>query len=30
MTDFLTQRVFASDFAGLAYDAATCTTSATP
>jgi len=24
--DFITQRVFASDFAGLSYDAATCTT----
>lgn len=28
--DFLTQRVFANHFAGLAYDAATCTTSSVP
>ncbi len=28
--DFITQRVFASDFSGLRYDAATCTTSGAP
>jgi len=28
--DFITQRVFASDFAGLSYDAATCTTTGGP
>lgn len=28
--DFITQRVFAGDFAGLSYDAATCTTTGGP
>jgi hypothetical protein len=28
--DFITQRVFVADFAGLAYDAATCTTTGAP
>lgn len=28
--DFITQRVFAGDFSGLRYDAATCTTSGAP